>query len=183
MSILRILTVTFCFFIPIIGFAKDYIRVTGTVLESTGFHTPITFASIRILKTDSTMVTIVSADEYVYDTYVGGADNQKRYTGGFNVNLPREGGQYIFLISSIGYKSTTVNVDLNKLSKREFDLKLNPVYLTPTSEMLDEVLVKASKVKFYNRGDTLVYNADAFNLAEGGMLCSYSATSRCRTQG
>lgn len=170
MSILRILTVTFCFFIPIIGFAKDYIRVTGTVLESTGFHTPITFASIRILKTDSAMVTIVSADEYVYDTYVGGADNQKRYTGGFSVDLPREGGQYIFLISSIGYKSTTVNVDLNKLSKREFDLKLNPVYLTPTSEMLDEVLVKASKVKFYNRGDTLVYNADAFNLAEGGML-------------
>lgn len=30
--------------------------------------------------------------------------------------------------------------------------------------------MKASKVKFYNRGDTLVYNADAFNLAEGSML-------------
>ncbi len=72
MSILRILTVTFCFFISIMGFAKDNIRVTGTVLESTGFHAPITFASIRILKTDSTVVTIVSADEYVYDSYVGG---------------------------------------------------------------------------------------------------------------
>lgn len=44
MSILRILTVTFCFFISIMGFAKDNIRVTGTVLESTGFHAPITFA-------------------------------------------------------------------------------------------------------------------------------------------
>jgi len=83
MSILRILTVTFCVFISIMGFAKDNIRVTGTVLESTGFHAPITFASIRILKTDSTVVTIVSADEYVYDNYVGGADNQKKYTGGF----------------------------------------------------------------------------------------------------
>ncbi len=35
---------------------------------------------------------------------------------------------------------------------------------------LGEVQVVASKVKFYHRGDTLVYNADAFQLAEGSML-------------
>lgn len=36
--------------------------------------------------------------------------------------------------------------------------------------MLDEVVVKATKLKFYMDGDTLVYDADAFNLAEGSML-------------
>lgn len=35
---------------------------------------------------------------------------------------------------------------------------------------LDEVTVTASKVMFYHKGDTLVYNADAFVLAEGSML-------------
>lgn len=35
---------------------------------------------------------------------------------------------------------------------------------------LDEVTVTASKVKFYNKGDTLIYNADAFLLAEGSTL-------------
>ena len=30
--------------------------------------------------------------------------------------------------------------------------------------------VKATKVKIYTRGDTVVYNADAFQLAEGSML-------------
>ena len=35
---------------------------------------------------------------------------------------------------------------------------------------LGEVVVKATKLKFYMNGDTLVYNADAFNLAEGSML-------------
>ncbi|MCM1076697.1 MAG: hypothetical protein NC411_04980 [Bacteroides sp.] len=30
--------------------------------------------------------------------------------------------------------------------------------------------VTASKIKFYNKGDTIVYNADAFQLAEGSML-------------
>ena len=36
--------------------------------------------------------------------------------------------------------------------------------------MLDEVVVTASKVKFYMDGDTLTYNADAFELPEGSML-------------
>ena len=35
---------------------------------------------------------------------------------------------------------------------------------------LKEVEVKASKVMFYHKGDTLVYNADAFVLAQGSML-------------
>jgi hypothetical protein len=38
------------------------------------------------------------------------------------------------------------------------------------SVSLNEVVVKATKVKFYVNGDTLVYNADAFELAEGSML-------------
>lgn len=35
---------------------------------------------------------------------------------------------------------------------------------------LKEVVVKASRVMFYHKGDTLIYNADAFVLAEGSML-------------
>lgn len=170
MLIFRLLSIISFSLISIIGFAKDNIRVSGTVLESTGFHNPVTFASIRILNAaDSTIVGMTSADEYVYDNYQSGADNQKKYTGGFSVELPR-GGKYIFLITSVGYKPATVDVDLNKVGKREFDLKLGTVYLMPATEMLDEVVVKASKVKFYNKGDTLVYNADAFKLADGSML-------------
>ncbi len=44
------------------------------------------------------------------------------------------------------------------------------VFLERETKKLDNVTVTASKVKFYNRGDTLVYNADAFQLAEGSML-------------
>lgn len=35
---------------------------------------------------------------------------------------------------------------------------------------LDEVVVKATRLKFYYKGDTLVYNADAFKLPDGSML-------------
>ena len=35
---------------------------------------------------------------------------------------------------------------------------------------LNEVVVKATKVKMYYKGDTLVYDADAFKLPDGSML-------------
>ena len=35
---------------------------------------------------------------------------------------------------------------------------------------LDEVVVEATKLKFYFDGDTMVYNADAFDLKEGAVL-------------
>ena len=37
-------------------------------------------------------------------------------------------------------------------------------------QQLEDVIVKTTKVKFYMNKDTLVYNADAFNLQEGSML-------------
>lgn len=30
--------------------------------------------------------------------------------------------------------------------------------------------MRATRIKFFHKGDTLVYNADAFNLPEGSML-------------
>lgn len=52
--------------------------------------------------------------------------------------------------------------------------KLPPMYLKRkgsfTEQLLDEVEVTATKVKMFYRGDTLVYNADAFNVANGSML-------------
>ncbi len=39
-----------------------------------------------------------------------------------------------------------------------------------TDQVLDDVVVTATKVKMFYRGDTIVYNADAFNVANGSML-------------
>lgn len=41
-----------------------------------------------------------------------------------------------------------------------------------TDQILQEVEVVATKVKMFYRGDTLVYNADAFNVANGSMLAA-----------
>ena len=83
--------------------------------------------------------------------------------------MPRK--HYILKVWNDGYEPQTLDLDLTKLGKRQFQLNLDPIYLTrERSHNLNEVSVTATKVKFYNRGDTIVYNADAFQLAEGSML-------------
>lgn len=167
---LRILIFICLLLISSMGVAKDNITVVGRVLESTGFHEPVPFATIKVMNAvDSTFVTVVSAGEYFYENYTGNANDEKTYTGGFSIELPK-GKKYIFCISSISYKPAYANVDLSKTGKHEYKLDLKSIYLEPGSVVLDEVTVKASKVKFYNKGDTLVYNADAFKLTEGSML-------------
>lgn len=169
---LRELLILICVIIPWLASAKDPVRVTGTVLESGGMHQPVPYASIKILNaTDSSAITLVSADEYSYDGVVTAyvEESRRNYTGGFDVELQR-GKKYIFSVSSMGYAPTCVDVDLSTIGKREYMLKLPPIYLTPVTKDLKEVVVTASLVKFYNKGDTLVYNADAFKLAEGNML-------------
>ncbi len=66
---------------------------------------------------------------------------------------------------------TTFELDLTDLKPNEYERKLPNVYLSRYVERkLGEVTVTASKVKFYYKGDTLVYNADAFITPEGSML-------------
>ena len=67
-----------------------------------------------------------------------------------------------------GYESSYVNFELR--SRREQNIKVKPLRMEKDFHDLPEVVVKATKVKMVMKGDTIVYNADAFNLAEGSML-------------
>ena len=42
--------------------------------------------------------------------------------------------------------------------------------LSDQNHKLGEATVRATKIKFYTKNDTLIYNADAFQLQEGSML-------------
>ncbi|MBR4783291.1 MAG: carboxypeptidase regulatory-like domain-containing protein, partial [Bacteroidaceae bacterium] len=84
-------------------------------------------------------------------------------------------GNYIIKAEAEGYEPTYNNWNVPKLYRSESMLKLSkPWYIhkikAKKDHKLGEVVVKATKVKFYTKGDTVVYNADAFELAEGSML-------------
>lgn len=71
-----------------------------------------------------------------------------------------------------GYEVFELPVDSFSFRRRELARFIADVYLERTMKQktLGEVTVKATKVKVYARGDTVVYNADAFQLTEGSML-------------
>ena len=55
----------------------------------------------------------------------------------------------------------------NRFNLPDLDMKRKSKF---KDQILDELVVTATKVKMFYRGDTIVYNADAFNVAEGSML-------------
>lgn len=82
----------------------------------------------------------------------------------------RKDSTYVFEIGCPGYLSQTVTYKVQHLRKREVRREIPLTVLVRAPRQLKELTVVASKVKFYYRGDTLVYNANAFQLAEGSML-------------
>lgn len=83
-------------------------------------------------------------------------------------------GDYYLQMSADGYTTLYYPIHLPRFYRSERYRQLKPAYLhrlpKQNDYLLDEVVVKASKLKFYMDGDTLVYDADAFSLAEGSML-------------
>ena len=77
-------------------------------------------------------------------------------------------GKYIIKAEAPGYETAYVNFKL--VSNREQKIGLQTIQMARAWQNLPEVTVKATKVKMVMHGDTIVYNADAFNLAEGSML-------------
>ncbi len=127
-------------------------------------HKPLIGANVTLLSADSTVIAQKEARQHWY------AEGFDWETSEFSFDVPAMPAKYIFRISHVGFKTTYVDYKLDRIGRREHERGLPPFYLAPQSTMLQEVVVTASKVKFYYRGDTLIYNADAFILAEGSML-------------
>ncbi len=115
---------------------------------------------------------ILSRDSVVLDEWV--TDSRR---GMYDMSIPfillvPSVGEYLLRFSKEGYDTLTISYKVDKLRKRERSMKHKPVLLKRKARnvLLNEAVVKATKVKFYVRGDTLVYNADAFQLEEGSML-------------
>ena len=142
--------------------------VEGQVVDALT-NTPVIDATIKVFNAvDSSYVTVAKSN-IGYGEVAGDRPTENfTYTGRYRVVLPR--GKYISTVSCVGYDDADITVDFTTLKKREFKTDVPAVYLRRESKKLDEVVVTASKVKFYHKGDTLVFNADAFQLAEGSML-------------
>lgn len=84
--------------------------------------------------------------------------------GTFSINNLEE-GNYLLRTSFMGYVTS-----YRKVMVKEVDAKPLRVRMTADKVMLDEVKILAAATPVVVKEDTLVYNADAFRVADGAML-------------
>ncbi len=130
-------------FSPLNAFTKDALDSVHAILTET--------------KGDS---TVIRAEKTLYV-----------YRNNCTLSYPKGAGKFTLILEAPGYLPS---------EPRKFEVKKTTAYYATNlgnilldkdySRNLDEVTVTATKIKMVMRGDTIVYNADAFQLAEGSVL-------------
>lgn len=157
-----------CIYVALLLFAlpiqaSDYKHsVEGSVVDNiTGMGVT---AKITLMTADSVVIDTITADIEEMPWDIG---YHKAYYEFKDVVMSK--GKYIIKAEKEGYDVCYMNCELR--STRQDYIKVKEIRMTKIVEHeLKEVTVVASKVKMVMKGDTIVYNANAFNLAEGNML-------------
>ena len=110
-------------------------------------------AFITIMSSDGTVVASDSCDD----------------GDGYWIDLNVKKEVYTVRAELEGYQTTTIKFPVHFIGRNvEFELPL--IKMKRKAHELKEVTITATKVRMVQHGDTLVFNADAFNVPEGSML-------------
>ena len=140
---------------------EKIIVVAGVVNKIT--YRPVVNADAYLMTADSVVVDSMK-------TFESDSDGSK--IGTIYFRHTKEGGKYIICVKHPKYETLYIPF-VAKLKKTEQFMIIGSKFLMklkPMEHKLGEAVVKATKVKFYLKGDTVVYNADAFQLEHGSML-------------
>ena len=129
------------------AFAQER-SITGIVIDNDSKE-PAYQATVRLLKTDSSLVTGAITNEY----------------GVFQMNAPSD-GDFVLKITSVGYDPLVKNVSV----KQGKNVVLGKLMLKPASVLLEEAAVTAYAAKVSVKRDTFIYNVDAYRTPEGSAI-------------
>ena len=139
--------------------------IHGRIVDSFT-NLPISNVKLTLLSADSTVIdtcrTFIWNDKAVHpDSY-------------FYMQKNLSEGKYIFKIEHPDYFTTFVDKELLFKSRNtSIDMQDIPIKrkgMESKEHLLGEIVVKSTKIKMVMKGDTIIYNADAFNLPQGSML-------------
>ena len=132
-------------------------------IEDEFLKVPLTGVKVSVLNLDSTVV--VDAAKSFSVKNLDGRLIQENYMA--TVKAVKK--DYLIRVTKEGYGEvwTTVSV----LSPQVDIVRVPTIKMRKENHIvMKQVVVTATKIKMYHKGDTLVYNADAFKLPDGSML-------------
>ncbi|MCR5313770.1 MAG: outer membrane beta-barrel family protein [Bacteroidaceae bacterium] len=123
-------------------------------------------------------IEIMNKDSVVLDSTFVFSNPQPSagYDATYRTTVPAVPQLFIIKASHPDYEDCYVNFNMRRVARNDyFDAKWHYMKKREKKEStmdkeLGEVVVKATKIRIAYRGDTIVYNADAFNVPEGSML-------------
>lgn len=136
------------------AFAKDKGGLIYGFVHDRITHENLFGTKVSLMKNDSIIATWVTNSQNDVDGHVGP----------FFFETDLRGGDYVLIFEKEGYNILSwplVNSKPVKSGEHRF-IAVVPLDKKSKDRTLDGVTIKATKVKFYNKGDTVVYDADAF---------------------
>ncbi|MDE5554302.1 MAG: hypothetical protein K2J10_03865, partial [Muribaculaceae bacterium] len=143
---------------------KSKLQIIGRVKDAT-FRKDLVKAKVYLTDSLGAVIDSTQTGGWIY-----GDGHNYFELAKFSFRVPRQAANYTIEVRMPDYQDTFVPLAIDKIGRREFSRDIPDIYMQEAARQLKEVVVTASKVKFYNKGDTIVFNADAFELAEGSML-------------
>ena len=140
------------------AWAQREVTITGDVKD--GFlKTPLTDAKVTICRADSTVLDTAKMTIYK-------RSDQPLYAV-FSSKVKTDANAVLVHAWLQGYDDVWQRVNITG----QTEVEVPTIEMRKMREMeLKEVVVKATRVKMFYRGDTLVYDATAFKLPDGSML-------------
>ena len=121
--------------------------ISGTIVDKETSD-PAMQASVQLLKTDSTRV----------------ASTASNTSGKFTLTAPQD-GSFLVKVTYVGYKTLIKPVTMSGQP-----VQMGTLSLEEDATLLKNVMVVKNVAKVQSKGDTLIYNADAFKTPEGSVV-------------
>ena len=117
---------------------------------------------------------IMRFDSTVVDSGVVSAGYGNKSPRFIMLQYPRQKDSLIVNVTHPDYKAITIRWNINpkgRLQEYIFDdILMKKLSMSERNHELKGIVVNSTKIKMVMHGDTLIYNADAFNVPEGSML-------------
>ena len=166
----RISFVLLLVFSPILCLYAQNGEITGRIRDLITENS-IDSTAVTLLRTDSSRVGATYAITELSYTEIDGKpirDRNPKDGATFILKVPKP-GRYILRCMAVGYKTMYFPIHVKYTSaKTKYDV--GDFYLQESFVQLGEAVVKGTKIRMFYKGDTLVYNASAFQLPDGSML-------------
>ena len=145
--------------VALTAWAQREVNITGDVKD--GFmKTPLTDAHVSICRADSSVLV----DSLKMTIYMR---SDKPFLAVYSAKVKTDANTVLVHAWKEGYDDVWQRVSIGK----ETEVEVPTIEMRKMRELnLNEVVVKATRVKMSYRGDTIVYDATAFKLPDGSML-------------